>query len=340
MPRAFYEPQPPEGSTISAPDQPTQRPLSSFSFLCVLSRFSLTWQRALACPPVSGQSVAAGRGCGGWCAIARARSASGSPQRWRSTSCGRASAARSLRSTAAGKVSRCSWAGNGRSGELAEPRAPPPHSPGSPSAPNILGAGMRVLGSGLDSGRRTLNGAGLRDVTERGCVNNVADDVPLHGLVLRCSARAAVSVGSGQKDWERCCSELAKDPPSSRNRRSWHPAPPRGHSQDPGHPRARRPRPPRPPPASPRRGRPRPPGADGGFWRTLGMHLADSAHRTNLVCPRLFGGLLRPVALRFLVMPGLSSRGLRALCELRASSVREDESTMDEHAMRVRMAFL
>ena len=148
MPRAFYEPQPPEGSTISAPDQPTQRPLSSFSFLCVLSRFSLTWQRALACPPVSGQSVAAGRGCGGWCAIARARSASGSPQRWRSTSCGRASAARSLRSTAAGKVSRCSWAGNGRSGELAEPRAPPPHSPGPPSAPNILGAGMRVLAAG------------------------------------------------------------------------------------------------------------------------------------------------------------------------------------------------
>ena len=200
MPRAFYEPQPPwEGSTTFAPDQPNQRPLSSFSFLCVLSRFSLTWQRALACPPVSGQSVAAGRGCGGWCAIARARSASGSPQRWRSTSCGRASAARSLRSTAAGKVSRCSWAGNGHSGELAEPRAPLRTAPARPRLPTFSEPGMRVLGSGLDSGRRTLNGAGLRDVTERGCVNNVADDVPLHGLVLCCSARAAVSVGSRAK---------------------------------------------------------------------------------------------------------------------------------------------
>ena len=38
--------------------------------------------------------------------------------------------------------------------------------------------------------------------------------------------------------------------------------------------------------------------------RTFGMHLDDSAQRTNFTCPRDFGGLLRPVARLFLVMTG------------------------------------
>ena len=38
--------------------------------------------------------------------------------------------------------------------------------------------------------------------------------------------------------------------------------------------------------------------------RTFGMHLDDSAQRTNFTCPRDFGGLLRPVARLFLVLTG------------------------------------
>ncbi len=37
---------------------------------------------------------------------------------------------------------------------------------------------------------------------------------------------------------------------------------------------------------------------------TFGMHLELSAQRTNLTCPRDFGGLLRPVARLFLVISG------------------------------------
>jgi hypothetical protein len=117
---------PPSGLPQHPIAQPTQASATQgYLAMCI----ALTWRRRQqgrrrrrrrprrrACPPSGARSAAAAHACGGWCATARARSASGSPQRLRSTSCGTASGVRILRNqTSTIPVSPGKRGGAGRS---------------------------------------------------------------------------------------------------------------------------------------------------------------------------------------------------------------------------------